>query len=56
LTLFDIIKIIPEHQRQQLEDDFNHLFEEGYGELTFIVFKGELDTWRVSVSRKVKSS
>jgi hypothetical protein len=53
LSLHDIIKLIPASQRQQLEDDFNLLFDEGYGELTLTVVKGEIDTWETTISRKV---
>ena len=50
----DLIRLIPAAQRQELEQDINALFEQGYGSLALIVKDGKLDTWEIRLSRKVK--
>jgi len=45
--------MIPEAQRSKLEDDIATLFDQGFGELSFFVVRGEIDRWSVTVSTKV---
>ena len=52
-TLSEFICMIPEAQRTQLEDDIATLMDNGFGELSFFVVRGELDRWTVTVSTKV---
>jgi hypothetical protein len=53
MTLSEFICMIPEAQRSKLEDDIATLFDQGFGELSFFVVRGELDRWSVTVSTKV---
>ena len=53
MTLSEFICMIPEAQRSKLEDDIATLFDQGFGELSFFVVRGELDRWSVTVSTKL---
>lgn len=52
-TLCELVLLIPDAQREQLEDDINDLLATGFGELSFVVVRGELDRWTVTKSRKL---
>jgi hypothetical protein len=46
--------LIPEGERTKIEDAFNALVEnEGYGEISLVVVKGRLTTWKLLESRKL---
>ena len=53
MTLSEFLCLIPDAQRTQLEDDIATLFDQGCGELSFFVVRGELDRWSVTVSTKL---
>jgi hypothetical protein len=53
-TLDEIIRLIPEGERVKIEDAFNSLLDgEGYGEISLVVVRGQLVTWKLEVSRKI---
>jgi hypothetical protein len=52
LTLEELIRKIPQYYRSKIEDDFNGLFQAGWGELTFTVERGEITGHLVTLSRK----
>ena len=54
LTVYDLIRQIPDAQRQALDEDIAALFDQGYGWIRFYVKDGKLDRWETVLSRKVK--
>lgn len=54
MTLYDVIKMIPDGERTHIEDAINNLVEdEGYGEIVLVVVKGKLVAWKLQESRKL---
>ena len=54
MTLYDVIKMIPDGELVHIENAINNLIEdEGYGEIVLVVVKGKLVAWKLQESRKI---